>query len=136
MERKKLDNSTDSSETSPQPNDNCHNSIIIVNNLPEESISSTSQRPNIPPVLMICLPINKFDKNETKGKMIKSTKIYKYLMHHKIRLISKQMKEHMTEVRKNIDDISTTDENTSLKTKSTDNIHEKNKENSEILFGD
>ena len=42
----------------------------------------------------------------------------------------------MTEVRENIDNISTTDENTSPKTKSIDNIHVKNKENSETTFGD
>ena len=132
----KLDNSTDSYGTSPQPNDNCHNSNIIINNLSEKLIPFTSQRSNIPPVLMICLLNNKFDKNETKGKIIKATKRCRYLVHHKIRLIPIQTKKDTTDVRNDIDDISTTDEDTSLKTKSIDNINEKNKENSEITFGD
>ena len=32
----KLDNSTDSYDRLPQPNDNCHNSNNIVNNFPEK----------------------------------------------------------------------------------------------------
>ena len=39
---KLLDKSIDSYKTSSKPNDNYNNSNIIVNNLPEESIPSTS----------------------------------------------------------------------------------------------
>ena len=98
----KLDDSIDSYDKLPQPNDNCHNRNIIVNNFPEKSISITSQRPNIPPVLMICLSTNKFDKNETNGKIIKATKTYKYLVHHKTRLISIQTKQNTIDVRKKL----------------------------------
>ena len=72
---------------------------------------------------MIYLLTNKFSKTEPKGMIIKSTKRYTYFVHHKIRLIPSQMKKNMIEVRKNIDNISTTDEDTSLTPKSIDNIH-------------
>ena len=42
---------------------------------------------------MIYLPINKFDKNKNKGKIIKSMKRYKYLVHHTIRIIPKKNEE-------------------------------------------
>ena len=84
---------------------------------------------------MIYLLTNKFSKTEPKGMIIKSTKRYTYFVHHKIRLIPSQMKKNMIEVRKNIDNISTTDENNSQPKKSIANKHVKNKENSEITFG-
>ena len=64
---------------------------------------------------MIYLLTNNFNNNERKRPIIKSTKIYKYLVHNKIRLIPTQTKTNMIEVQKNIDNISTTDENHSQK---------------------
>ena len=130
-----LDAAADSSEIPPTPIDTCNNSNTIENNLQEDAISSKSQRSNTPPVQMVCIPKNQLDKNKTR-KLIKSTKRYKYLVNHQIRLNSQQIKKHMTKECKNIDHKPTTDENTSSKTNSVDNMHEKNKDNSEITFGD
>ena len=122
-----LDATTDSSEIIPKPTGTCINSNIIANNLQEDSISFKSQRPHTPPVQMICLPINKLDKNKTR-KLIKSTKRYKYLVNHKLRLHSQQIKKHMTKECYNIDHKPTTDENTSSKTNSIDNMHAKKRQ--------
>ena len=73
-----LDVTTDSADTPSTPNNICHNNNIIANNPQEDSISSTSQRLNTS-VKMICLPINKLDKNKTR-RLTKSTKRYKYLV--------------------------------------------------------
>ena len=59
---------------------------------------------------MICLLTNKFNENEPKRPIIKSTKRYKYLVHHKIRLVPTQTEKKMIEVRKKTDNILTTDE--------------------------
>ena len=129
-----LDVRTYSADTPPTPNNICHNSNIIANNPQEDSISSNSQRPN-KLIKMIYLPINKLDKNKTR-RLIKSTKRYKYLVNHKLSLISQQIKKHMTKECKNIDHKSTTDENISTTTNSIDNIHEKKEDNRKITFGD
>ena len=88
-----LEDTTDSSEIPTTSTDTCNNSNTIANTLEEDLISS-SQSPNIPPIQMICLPINKLDNNKTR-KFIKSKKGYKSLVNHKIRLNSQQIKKHM-----------------------------------------
>ena len=79
-----LEATTDSSEIPPTSTGTCKNSNTIANTLQEDSISSI-QSPNTPPIQMICLPINKLDKNKTR-KFIKSTKRYKSLANHQLRL--------------------------------------------------
>ena len=103
-----------SSEIPTTSTDTCNNSNTIANTLQEDSISS-SQSPNIPPIQMICLPINKLDNNKTR-KFIKSKKGYKSLVNHKIRLNSQQIKKYMKKERKNIDHKPTPYEDTSSKT--------------------